>query len=68
MGFRVLPRRWVVERTFARLGRWRRLGKDHETLPATPATRIDLAMVRPMAARPARSPLSRPPLSRSLGP
>jgi putative transposase len=40
-GFEVLPRRWVVERTFAWLGRCRRLAKDWENL-----TRIALAYVR----------------------
>jgi putative transposase len=33
-GFEVLPKRWVVERTLARLGRYRRLSKDYEHLPA----------------------------------
>jgi transposase len=34
-GCQVLPRRWVVERTFGWLGRWRRTSKDYEYLPAT---------------------------------
>ena len=32
-GFRPLPRRWVVERSFAWITRWRRLARDHEGLP-----------------------------------
>ena len=50
-GFRVLPRRWVVERTFAWLGRWRRLSKDYEALPATGEAWIDLVMIRLLARR-----------------
>lgn len=50
-GFRVLPRRWVVERTFAWLGRNRRLSKDYEVLPETGETWIYLAMTRLMLRR-----------------
>jgi transposase len=53
-GFQVLPRRWVVERTFAWLGRHRRLSKDYEALPETEEAWIYLAMARLMAARLAR--------------
>lgn len=53
-GFQVLPRRWVVERTFAWLGRNRRLSKDYEVLPATEEAWIYLAMTRLMVARLAR--------------
>ncbi len=42
-GFRPLPRRWVVERTFAWLVRWRRLCRDHEGLPSTSEAFIKLA-------------------------
>jgi transposase len=34
-GFVLLPRRWVVERTFGWLGRFRRLARDYERLPET---------------------------------
>ncbi len=47
----VLPRRWVVERTFAWLGRYRRLSKDYEALPATEEAWIHLAMSSLMLAR-----------------
>lgn len=50
-GFQVLPRRWVVERTFAWLGRYRRLSKDYEGHPETTAAWCYLAMSRLMAAR-----------------
>jgi putative transposase len=53
-GFQVLPRRWVVERTFAWLGRYRRLSKDYEALPATEEAWIYLAMSSLMLARLAR--------------
>ena len=45
-GFRLLPRRWVVERTFAWLDRQRRLSKDYELLPATGEAWIYLASAR----------------------
>lgn len=47
----MLPRRWVVERTFAWLGRYRRLSLDYEVLPATEEAWIALAMIRLMAVR-----------------
>lgn len=50
-GFVVLPRRWVVERTFAWLGLHRRLSKDYETLPVTSETLVRVAMIRLMLVR-----------------
>ena len=50
-GFQVLPRRWVVERTFAWLGRHRRLSKDDEALPETEEAWINAAMARLMVRR-----------------
>jgi len=55
-GFRgVLPRRWVVERTFAWLGQNRRLSKDFERLTSTGEALIYIAMTRLMARRLARA-------------
>ena len=53
-GFRVLPRRWVVERTFAWLGQNRRMSKDYERLCATGEAFVYAAMVRLMVRRLAR--------------
>jgi putative transposase len=50
-GFQVLKRRWIVERTFAWLGRNRRLSKDYERLCETTETWIYLAMTRLMLRR-----------------
>ena len=50
-GFVVLPRRWVVERTFAWISFHRRLSKDYEYLPATSETFIYISMIRLMLAR-----------------
>lgn len=50
-GFVLLPRRWVIERTFAWLNLCRRLSKDYEELPQSSQTLIYLAMIRVMARR-----------------
>ena len=47
-GFEVLPRRWVVERTFAWLNRCRRLAKDFENLHRSALAFIRLASIRLM--------------------
>lgn len=50
-GFQVLPRRWVVERTFAWLGKYRRLSKDYEALSETGEAFIYAAMIHLMVRR-----------------
>ncbi len=45
-GFVVLPRRWVVERTFSWFGRNRRLNKDYENLADTLAAFITMACIQ----------------------
>lgn len=50
-GFVVLPHRWVVERTFAWLGKYRRLSKDYEALPETSEALIYAAMTHLMLHR-----------------
>ena len=50
-GFEVLPRRWVVERTFAWLGRSRRLSKEYERKPTSSAGQVYLASSRLMLRR-----------------
>jgi len=50
-GFVVLPRRWVVERTLAWLGRYRRFSKDYEYYPESSEALIYIAMSRLMLKR-----------------
>lgn len=50
-GFRVLPRRWVIERTLSWLGQNRRLSKDYELLTDTSEAMIHAAMTRLMVRR-----------------
>jgi putative transposase len=53
-GFVVLPKRWIVERTFSWLARYRRHSKDYERNPETSETFIYIAMINLMSRRLAR--------------
>ena len=53
-GFQVIPWQWVVERTFAWLGNYRRLSKDYEYWVYTSDAMIYAAMVHVMVRRLAR--------------
>lgn len=53
--FHVLPKRWIVERTFGWLNRYRRLSKDYEFLTQTSETMIRVAMIHLMIRRLART-------------
>ena len=50
-GFVLLPKRWIVERTFGWLGRCRRLAKDFENLTASHVGFVILAMIRLLLRR-----------------
>lgn len=56
VGFQLLPKRWLVERTFAWLGHSRRLSKDYEELVENSEAMVLIAMIRLMLQR-----LGRPP-------
>ena len=57
VGFQVQPRRWVVERTFGWLGKYRRHSKDYETKTENSETHIKIAMTHLMFQRLARRKL-----------
>jgi putative transposase len=50
-GFAVLPKRWIVERTFGWFGRYRRLAKDYEVITDNSEAMIRIAMINLMSRR-----------------
>ena len=66
-GFQVLPRRWVVERTFSWISQNRRMAKDYERLCATSEAFIYVAMTRLMVRRLARAKQFSDTISRPSG-
>lgn len=50
-GFTVEARRWIVERTFAWFGKFRRLSKDYELVTLTSLSMMYLVMIRLMCKR-----------------
>lgn len=50
-GFKLLPKRRIVERTFAWMGRYRRMSKDYEFLPETQEMLMKLALMKTMLKR-----------------
>lgn len=55
VGFHVIPKRWIVERTFAWLSNFRRMSKDYEHSPQTSETNIFFNMTTVMLAKLAHS-------------
>jgi putative transposase len=53
-GFLLLPKRWIVERTFSWFGRYRRLSKEDELLTQTSEALLYVAMIHLMVRRLAR--------------
>jgi transposase len=64
--FEVLPRRWVVERTFAWISKHRRCVRDYERLPAHHEAMVKWAMIALMARRLARQPPAARPARAAL--
>ena len=54
-GFTVLPRRWVVERTFGWITKYRRCTRDYETLPDHHEAIVYITMIMTMSRRLART-------------